>query len=386
MKEILNPLPANIDSVDLVNEALNLRAVEIDFRTDPRWEPFVAAHPNGTIYHTRPWLEALEKEYGHKTVTLACESGNGELRAVLPLAYTRGLPLRIGGDNAARRLSSLPRTPMGGPLSIDRLGNAVVVRAAIDLVKQNSGTRLQLKTNDVELDGLVDCLDCTPWRLTYILQFPDRPQDLRVGSSRNRHRILGAVNKAAKEGVQIRVAETEDDLQAWYQLYLETMRRNTVPPRPYRFFESLWRSMRSGGLMELVLAEQFVNKRKKLLAGSIFLMYGNTVSYAFTGVQRKDLSLHPNDALIWHAIHKACQAGYRFFDFGEVPEGNTGLAAFKSKWGAQPTKLIRYYYPPLKQSVSDESDGRYYRLAKAVWQRLPLRVTAWLGDWLYGLL
>src|SRR5690349_15904798 len=27
------------------------RVVETDPRTDPRWEPFVVAHPNGSVYH-----------------------------------------------------------------------------------------------------------------------------------------------------------------------------------------------------------------------------------------------------------------------------------------------------------------------------------------------
>src|ERR1700730_9778653 len=122
MSEILHSLETNGYAVYLAGEGgeLNLRALEIDFRADPRWRPFVAAHPHGTAYHHPLWLEALEKEYGQRIVTLACESSDGQLRALLPLIYTKGFPFHIGGRSAARRLSSLPRTPIGGPLSIDR--------------------------------------------------------------------------------------------------------------------------------------------------------------------------------------------------------------------------------------------------------------------------
>jgi len=261
-----------------------------------------------------------------------------------------------------------------------------VVRAAIERVRQDPGIRLQLKTHETGLDELADSLDCTPWRLTYVLQLPDRPEDLSFGNSRHRNRIRWAVNKAAKQGVQVRPAETEDDLQAWYRLYLDTLRRNVVPPRPYRFFRAVWETMRSGGLMQLLLAEQVGSQGKRLLAGSIFLMFGRTVFYAFNGAQREDLSLRPNDAIQWHAIHNACKAGFRFFDFGEVPEGNTQLAEFKTKWGAEPKQLLRYYCPPLSAAASDRSDVYSERLTKFVWQRLPLSVTARMGDWLYRFL
>src|SRR6202165_4949381 len=122
MSEILHSLESNGDSGFLAGrvDELNLRALEIDFRVDPRWRPFVAAHPNGTAYHHPLWLEALEKEYGQRIVTLACESGDGQLRALLPLIYTKGLPFRIGGQRGGAPVSSLFPPPSGGPLFIRR--------------------------------------------------------------------------------------------------------------------------------------------------------------------------------------------------------------------------------------------------------------------------
>jgi hypothetical protein len=377
-------LESSGNSRNFVSERLNLRALEIDFRTDPRWQSFVEAHPNGSIYHHPRWLDVLEKEYGHKIIALTCENGFGQFRALLPLAYTKGLPLHIGGESAARRLSSLPRTPIGGPLSLDGLAAAVVLRAAIDRVKHDHGKRLQIKTHEVGLDKLADGLICKPWRLTYVLELPSRSEDLRLGNSRNRARIRWAVNKATKERVRVRVAETKDELRAWYELYLHTMRRNVVPPRPYRFFELLWNSMQPAGLMQLLLAEQFGDTEKKLLAGSIFLMFGRMVSYTFNGARREDFSLRPNDAILSFAIQKACRAGFRRFDFGEVPDRHARLAEFKSKWGSEATQLVRYYYPASSERVSEQSDGYIYHLAKTVWQRLPLKTTAVLGDWIYG--
>ena len=99
----------------------NLRIFELDFRSDPRWERFVSAHPDALIYHHPGWLSALESEYGERCVSLACADENGQLNAILPLFYTKGLPLKIGPVASGRRLSSLPRTPVAGPLALNQM-------------------------------------------------------------------------------------------------------------------------------------------------------------------------------------------------------------------------------------------------------------------------
>src|ERR1035438_3176067 len=96
-----------------------LRTVELDYRNDPRWDRFVASHSDALIYHHSSWLITLEEEYGQKCVSLACANADGQLLAILPLFLTRGLPFAIGRHSTHRRLSSLPRTPVAGVLSID---------------------------------------------------------------------------------------------------------------------------------------------------------------------------------------------------------------------------------------------------------------------------
>src|SRR5207247_3297230 len=122
----------------------------------------------------------------------------------------------------------------------------------------------------------------------------------------------------------VRVGQTEADLRAWYSLYLDTLRYLVVPPRPYRFFQDLWEILRPSGFMRLLLAEQSGTDRR-LLAGSVFLMLGHTVSYAFTGWRRADHSLRANDLIHWEAIQDARRQGFRSYDFGEVPGGQEGL-------------------------------------------------------------
>jgi hypothetical protein len=352
--------------------------IEIDPQVDPRWRAFVAAHPDGLIYHHPAWLQVIEQAYRYEPINLAYEDTSGQLLGILPLFRTRGLV-------TGRTLSSLPHTPVAGILAQSDKVAAALVRAAVERVRADSGTRLQLKMPSAVLNGLVDDVVGVPWEETYVLELPQRTEELRFGNSRNRGRIKWAINKAAKLGVQVRPAESERELRAWFQLYLETMRWHHIPPRPYRFFQAAWEIMRPPGLMRLLLAEQHEAGQSRLLAGSLFLMFGRSVFYAFNGRRREDLSFRPNDILQWQAIHDACEDNFRCYDFGEVEENQSGLAEFKSKWGAERRRMYRYYYPAPSElgSVVLKSNGYARRITNAAWERLPLKMTAVMGEWLH---
>lgn len=82
-------------------------------------------------------------------------------------------------------------------------------------------------------------------------------------------------------------------------------------------------------------------------------------------------------------MHDACAHGFRYYDFGEVTSDNQGLVEFKSKWGAEPKRLYRYYYPApreLEMSIL-ESNSRIHQLVNAAWRRLPLQATVLLSNW-----
>ena len=63
------------------------------------------------------------------------------------------------------------------------------------------------------------------------------------------------------------------------------------------------------------------------------------------------------------------------------------LAAYKAKWGAQERILYRYYSPQIgaENPHSSMLSGRR-RLLEKVWRKLPLHVTARLGDLIYSYL
>jgi len=306
---------------------------------------------------------------------------------ILPLMETRGLPTNLADHQTGRRLASLPRTPLAGPLTVSPQATGLLLREAIRRASEVGHRQLELKASDPNLDGLAQGMARTVWRASYVYRIPEKPELVRFGNARNHARIKWAINKARKNGVEIRVADDQKELCDWYRIYLYTMRSHAIPPRPYRFFKALWELMHARGLMRLWLAERKEANKTRLLAGSIVLGLGHTSYYAFNGGHPRDFGLRPNDLLQWCVIHDACARGFRWYDLGEVPGDNPTLAEFKSKWGAEPKSLYRYYYPaPGHCGIVSSTQAGLGRYLATAWRHMPLKATASLGDWIYSYL
>lgn len=346
---------------------------------------------------------------------------------------TRGFPLRLSRNRVGRRLSSLPRTPLAGPLANNDQAMKALLQAAMKLIQGKPHMELELKTTIPGLDKLVPGLECVQWRDTYVRGLPtnDAPavnvvgprtrtarlyctscnscSILRFGNAHDNHHVKWAVNNASKQGLSVRTALDEAELRTWYRLYLKVMRRNAVPPRPLRFFRQLWKDLRPLGHVDLLLAERGENRAATLhsvaesadhvaisppdhldiVGGSILLQFGNTVFWAFTGSDARKPALHATDLTLWYGLHSSCKLGYDYFDLGEVAENHPELSQFKAKWGTVLRPMYRYYYPahsPQNEGRRDTDSSLLMSISTAVWRRLPLKVVALLGDWIFSYL
>jgi CelD/BcsL family acetyltransferase involved in cellulose biosynthesis len=369
--------------LDEVAEHASLRIIELNPRTDPRWEALMKSLPSSVMYQHPAWLEVLQEAYGYTPLHLACEDGTGQLRGILPLFYRRGW--RTG-----RICASVFDSLSAGPLADDDQARSMLIQAALERTRALHAAQFQIRVKSTHLDQLVDHVVGVPLYETYELALPEQPAHLRLDS-----RIKWAANKATRLGMRTRQAETISDLRAWYELYLQTMRRLVAVPKPYRFFELAWQRLRPLGLLRLLLAEQVEAGKSRLVAGFLFLQWGQTISHAFAGWRWEDHALRPNEFLHWHAIREACALGFRCYDFGNVTVGNQGLAQFKSKWGAEAKMIYRYSYPavapashPVVQSTTTAparsgqvKKSTVRRFVYPLWQHLPTKAIELVGDW-----
>jgi hypothetical protein len=374
---------------EAVEQRSSLRVVEIDPQSDSRWEALMNHLPSSVIYQHPAWLAVVEEGYGYKPLHLACEDASGNLHGILPLFYRRGL-------RSGKICLSPP--PVAGPLADSEQASTMLIQTAIERSRSEQATSFQFMTRSMNFDNCVEGVVGVPVNESYGLTLPERPDLLRLDS-----RVKRAVNKATRLGLQIRPAETISELKAWYQLYLETMRRAMVMPHPYRIFELSWRYLRPLGALRLLLAEHVEAGQRRLVAGFLFFQWNGISWHLYTGWRREDQDLRPNDLLHWQAIQDACAQGLRWYDFGHAPAGNQGIAQFKSKWATEMVTTYRYSYPLASQdetssvasvpaqrtSSADAAPGRASQMKRAIrdrlitpcWQHMPLRATQLIAEW-----
>ena len=266
-------------AIDNISKEQSFTVKEANTDFDEKWIEFISRNSQATIYHHPLWLKVIENETGQKVLKLICTDNDDNILGLFPLQYTKGFPFGLGGIPGTRRLASLPRTPVGGPLTLDSKTTRLLIRKATEIISNESDFLLQIKSFDPDINDGVNSLHKYFWREIYIKEIPDYPEEIRYGKSKNHAKIKWAVNKAEQNNVTHRIAQSEDDLKKWYLLYLDTMRIHTTPARSYSFFKNIWEFLRPEGLMKLQIAELEEKGKNTLIAGSVLFFYNKSTTF-----------------------------------------------------------------------------------------------------------
>jgi hypothetical protein len=83
--------------------------------------------------------------------------------------------------------------------------------------------------------------------------------------------------------------------------------------------------------------------------------------------------------MYWEVMRRACERGYRVFDFGRSKMG-TGPYHFKRNWGFEPTPLAYEFHLVRAEKIPDLNPlNPRFRAFISAWRRLPLPLTKLLG-------
>ncbi|MCX8045022.1 MAG: GNAT family N-acetyltransferase [Desulfobacterota bacterium] len=146
------------------------------------------------------------------------------------------------------------------------------------------------------------------------------------------------IRQALRKGVQIRMAQTEQDIKHYYCLYQQTRQRWSQehgPAYPQSLFLNLYRHQNSGVQFWLAEADSAI------IAGIIVLVWRQTMVYWHGCSLQASFKLYPNNLLHAKVIEWACDHGINYYDMGpsmDLP----GVVRFKESFGAVAQSFTAY--------------------------------------------
>lgn len=340
---------------------------------------YLVNHPDSTFYHHPLWIKVLSIESEQNYYYIIHRNKDNGINGLLPLMTTKGLPFGILGVLGAKRLSSLPRTPLCGPLADTDFVKANLLNEAKKL-STSLETILQIKSACPIEDKNNIGIKSHEWRKSFLKEIPSENHDILFRDHKTERDILRNIKRAKENNIEFYEAQSIHDIHDWYEIYLEKMRFHGVPARPFVFFEACWNILKPAGLLDINLAIQKNGDSYKIFAGNFNYKFKKTCYGGFKAGNMKNAKIMYGDFLMNQEFINLQKNEYNFYDLGEVPRCSKTLERYKRKWGVSEIQLYHSYLNSENEISSEPLEfDKPESIRKRIWKHVPLSVTEKFG-------
>ncbi len=181
-----------------------------------------------------------------------------------------------------------------------------------------------------------------------LLWLLDLSKDERALLADMRKNTRHALKQASKMPIRILSGATEELLKKFYDVHLETSRRQHFVPYSWNYLQAQLETFGSKDELKIYLAEY----EGKIIAGAIIMFYGTEGVYHH-GASLSEYNKIPGSYLIqWEAIREAKKRGLKRYNFWGVVENApkhpwSGLSFFKQGFGGTGKSLLHCQDKPL---------------------------------------
>ncbi len=336
---------------------------------EKKWNDFVDAHANATLYHHFAFKSIIEASFKRSPKYLmALDTVTKSIIGILPLIHFTGM---LSGNT----LVSLPFFDGGGVCAQNPEASAALVNEALAL-----GEKLGAKVIEVHQEGLLDI--CEGGHTTFTQPFAQLQTKVRMLLSLPPSAKTLFDSYPGKLRSQIRRAQKEDctvregghELIAdFYTVLCRNMRDLGSPVEPAITFKHVFD--RYPGLVRIFI----VYYKETPIACSLLFGFKDRVVNRWASSNRDYKQMAPNMMLYWRMLEYAIEQRYTTFDFGRSTIGET-THKFKAQWGALPQSLVWYLFGQEAVTGQGESVSRKKEFFIAVWRKLPVPLATFFGS------
>lgn len=324
------------------------------------WDAFVAAHSQGTIFHTSTMIDAMAATPGLEPLSLACVNSAGEIVAMLVSVHVKTLKAMHSMSSRAIQFAT--------PLCVCGPEGAA---ALSELIKLHDA-QMRFRSLFVE----VRCVHPPACERNPLLEsgylhcdYINYEVDLTLGEKQLWKNVdkgmRQKINSSTRKGVKIVDGESAEDLAQMYRLLEESYGRVRVPLAPRELFEAVLANLPSESVR---IRTAILDGRP--VASIISLLYAGRVFSWYGGTQRIQ-GVSPFACIVWDDIKWSCENGMSVYDFGGAgwPNEDYGPRRFKASFGGNEVRHGRYRatYSPIRLRMAEVA----YRLSQSIgaWSR-----------------
>jgi hypothetical protein len=338
---------------------------EIDPTCDKRWDEFLETHSQASIFHTRGWLEALRRTYRYVPIAFTTSPPGGPL--------TNGLPFcRISSWLSGRRLVSLPFSDHCSPLIESPEQLTCLLTYLRNKLAREKWNYIEVRPTPAVVTAR-GTFEKSKFFCSHNLDL--RPRLDKIWQDFHRDCVQRKIQRAAREGLLCEQGRSDFLLDKFYHLLLMTRRRHGLPAQPLNWFRNVVDCL--GEKVKIWVA----SKDGQPVASIFTLRYKQVLVYKYGCSDHSFSNLGGTQLLFWNAIEEAKKNQLSEFDMGRSDCDNSGLIAFKERWGATRTELTYLRYP-MTNSHSTAEAGQAF-LSKYLWSHAPNALLAVGGRALY---
>jgi CelD/BcsL family acetyltransferase involved in cellulose biosynthesis len=336
---------------------------------DARWGKLVQEHAQASVFHTAPWLEALERTYGYEPVVYTASQPEHELRNGLVFC-------RVNSWLTGKRLVSLPFSDHCEPLleSVQQLPR--LLAAAEQDLRREKLRYLEVRPLETAASEFGPGFHPAQSYCLHLLDLSGGEKALQGGfhtlTKRN-------IQRAEREGLRYEEGRSEKLLDAFIRLNLMTRRRHQIPPQPRKWFENLV------ALMGNALTIGVAYHGERPTAAIFTLTHKGTITYKYSCSDPEFHKSGGTSGLTWLCLKAAVQRGLLTFDFGRSAYENKGLVEYKDRWGSRRLDLSygRLSASNRVRTSNAASSGWTASMRNKIISRLPDAVLSAAGDLVY---
>lgn len=338
--------------------------------SDPRWDDFLQRHPDASVFHSTPWLQALTKTYGYEVIAYTTNSSGEDLENAVVFC-------RVNSWLTGRRLVSLPFSDHCEPLVNSNVASGFVSRIVQkELGRNQSYAEFRPFTS---LESSVAGCYCT--NIPYVFHQLDLTPPLEtLFQSFHKSSIQRKIRRAESERLTYREGRSEQLLDQFFSLFQQTRKRHRIPPPPRQWFLNLVRYLASA------LKIRVAYKEDRPVAAMLTLEHKDTLVYKYGASNPEFHRCGAMHLLYWKTIQEAKKHNLKHFDLGRTDADQHGLITFKNRWGAKQSTLMYSRYSKGRPST------HFFDLYATKWKSsvakytvscLPYAVVSKMGQMLY---